>query len=29
MGKVARVGKQAVTYWEAGTRKSLKLPEKD
>ena len=28
MGKVARVQKQAVTYWKTGARTVLKLPEK-
>ncbi len=27
MGKVARVQKQLATYWEAGEKKVLKLPE--
>ena len=29
MGKVARVGKRSVVYWQAGTKQKLKLPSLD
>jgi hypothetical protein len=29
MGKVARIRQETVTYWEAGEKKVLSLPEAD